>query len=143
MSPRGCFLRGPASPKWKGGRTISDGYVYVNGTVFGSARANTREHVVVAERALGKPLPHGAIVHHFNNDGTDNRNRNLVIGQDQKYHMLLHALDRVRRAGGRPFLDRICPSCTVKPRQEFSPGASKCKSCAATWQRDRRKRRAA
>ena len=145
---RACMLttwHGTSHPAWRGGLTRSERYVIANAE-------GKREHVVVAERALGKALPPGAIVHHFNNDGTDNSNRNLVIGQDQAYHMLLHALDRVRRAGGRPFLDKICHDCReVKPVTEFSPGvdhgrprpASKCKACAAAWQRERRRRTAA
>lgn len=48
-----------------------------------------REHVLVATRVLGKPLPPGAEVHHVNADTMDNRNCNLVICQDHSYHMLL------------------------------------------------------
>lgn len=49
------------------------------------------EHVVKAEKALGKPLPAGAVVHHMNNNVLDNDTPfNLVICPDQSYHMLLH-----------------------------------------------------
>lgn len=58
-----------------------------------------RAHVVIAERIFGKPLPTSAVVHHANGDRLDNRPENLVICQDQKYHMLLHR--RMRERGGR------------------------------------------
>lgn len=49
------------------------------------------EHVLVAERALGGPLPPGAVVHHMNEDKLDNFTPfNLILCPDQAYHMLLH-----------------------------------------------------
>jgi hypothetical protein len=49
-----------------------------------------REHVLVAERALGKFLPPGAMVHHVNEVKADNRGANLVICENHAYHQLLH-----------------------------------------------------
>lgn len=49
------------------------------------------EHIVVAEKALGKPLPVGAVVHHMNRKKRDNFTPlNLIICPDQTYHLLLH-----------------------------------------------------
>ena len=48
------------------------------------------EHVLIAEKALGKPLPKGAQVHHLNERKGDNRNTNLVVCPDDAYHKLLH-----------------------------------------------------
>lgn len=58
------------------------------------------EHVLVAERAIGKRLPAGAIVHHVDENPRNNANSNLVICPDQKYHMLLHKRARAIDACG-------------------------------------------
>lgn len=56
----------------------------------------TYEHIVVAERAFGGPLPKGAVVHHVNLDTHDNRPCNLVICPNEAYHRLLHKRMRER-----------------------------------------------
>jgi len=99
--------------------------------------AGKAEHVVIAERALGRPLPKGAEVHHVDEDPANNLPSNLVICQDHAYHMLIHYRTRVRRAGGNPDTDGVCRSCgRAKPRQLFhrrsnrpSGYQSKCKAC--------------
>jgi hypothetical protein len=56
------------------------------------------QHIHLAEKALGKPLPKGAVVHHMNGIKYDNETPyNLVICPDQSYHMLLHK--RARELG--------------------------------------------
>ena len=59
-----------------------------------------REHVVVAERVLGRSLPDLSVVHHMNEMKSDNRPENLVICPDEMYHNLLHKRMRARAACG-------------------------------------------
>jgi len=103
-------------------------------------------HRVLAERALGKPLPRGAVVHHV--DGTKSAQSQLVICQDTAYHELLHVRGRVKAAGGNPNTDRICSFCQqVKPIAHFLPNAANrhrwfCKRCPARTERCRQWRAA-
>jgi hypothetical protein len=66
------------------------------------------EHILVAEKALGKYLPHTAEVHHVNE--VNNIPSNLVICQDAAYHKLLHARTRALKACGNPNY-RKCTYC--------------------------------
>lgn len=91
---------------------------YVNVRVAGESRG---EHVVVAERVLGRPLPTGAVVHHVDGNVRNNATRNLVICENHEYHMLLHVRQRVRDHGGDPNTDRFCSRCKrCKPFAEFN-----------------------
>jgi hypothetical protein len=49
-----------------------------------------KEHIFIAERAIGHPLPRRAEVHHINKDRADNRPGNLVVCPNHAYHALLH-----------------------------------------------------
>ena len=62
-------------------RTHKNGYVF--------------EHILMAEQALGKPLPKGAEIHHH---GARDNNSQIVICQDHAYHMLLHRRMRALKA---------------------------------------------
>lgn len=76
------------------GRTPNGkGYIYLwrNGKLIS-------EHRWLAEKALGKPLPPKAVVHHMNSKVNDNFTPfNLVICPDEAYHNLLHK--RARELG--------------------------------------------
>lgn len=50
-------------------------------------KKSIREHRLLAENVLGKPLPPEVQVHHFDNKKFGN---NIIICQDNKYHSLLH-----------------------------------------------------
>lgn len=91
-----------------------------SGSSYRRVGNNVLEHVLIAERALGHPLPARAEVHHFNGNKRNNANRNLVICQDRRYHALLHVRQRIRARGGNPNTEAWCSECkTLKPRDEF------------------------
>lgn len=133
-------VRGTWNTNWKGGR-----YVDVNGFVLIWSRCHPRsprrgyvmEHMLVADKALGRPVPKTAQVHHVDKDRGNNSGGNLVICQDDAYHKLLHVRMRVKAAGGNPNTDKICCACKrVISKSEFhrdkSNGdglRSKCKLC--------------
>jgi hypothetical protein len=94
------------------------------------------EHILIAERALGKPLPPKAEVHHVNGDKQDNRPENLVICPDAAYHKLLEARTRRLNMWGRLDIKQCLDCLTVFPLTEFYKNArmwdrkdDRCKSC--------------
>lgn len=86
------------SNSWKGGiSTHSSGYALVKKPDHPRASSNgyVYAHILIAEKALCKPLPQNAVVHHV--DGYDN-DKGLVICQDNSYHKLLH--ERIKAKEG-------------------------------------------
>jgi hypothetical protein len=79
--------------RWKGGRIISEGYVFIIVPGKGNRNSNSghvAEHRHIAELAIGRLLLPTEIVHHANGMKDDNRPCNLVICQNDSYHQLLH-----------------------------------------------------
>lgn len=98
---------------WKGGiTTTNNGYIAV--LLPGHPRATTNgyvlDHLLVAERALGRTIPLKAIIHHVNEDGTNNAGNNLVICENARYHKLIHQRMRALRACGNVHWRR-CHHC--------------------------------
>lgn len=77
-----------------GRRLNADGYVRLR-----RDGKDKKEHVEIAERALGRRLPAGVVVHHANQVKDDNRNGNLVICT-VAYHQLIHKRMRAKAACG-------------------------------------------
>lgn len=105
--------RGPRNPNWVGGRLkTTAGYILVLNSHHPRSTKNgyVLEHLIVASRALGRPVPEGSPVHHVNGDGTDNRPCNLVVCEDNAYHALLHVRQDALENSGDPNL-RKCYFC--------------------------------
>ena len=76
------------------GTLRADGYI-----MHESGGRAVLEHVMLAERALGKPLPRGVHVHHVDENRSNNAPSNLVICT-AAYHRLLHLRMRAFAACG-------------------------------------------
>lgn len=101
-----------------------------------------REHVLICEKALGKPLPVGAEPHHVNRVTTDNSPRNLVVCQDHAYHMLLHHRTRALKACGHASW-RKCQYCKRyddPAKMYVNPAARSAyhRECSNLFRRERR-----
>lgn len=100
-----------------------------------------RIHRVRATRALGKPLPPQAVIHH--SDGSKRPDAPLVICEDIRYHNLLHFRMRVLEAGGNPNTDRVCrcgfvgpkASCFSKDKRSADGFGAVCRQCARKLRR--------
>lgn len=131
---------------WKGGRTKHvDGYIQVWQPEHNNSdsKGYVLEHVLIASDALDHPIPSGVIVHHHNGDPSDNRNENLIVCEDQAYHLLLHKRRRALEACGNPNWKR-CKHCHHwdEPKNLYvSPDGwnSHHRSCHNEYQRKRRR----
>lgn len=113
-------LRGEKSPQWRGGRSRDHkGYVSILAPDHPRARSKgyVFEHLLVAEKAMGRHLPPGAQVHHVDECKSNNASSNLVICPDTAYHALLHRRMRAFAATGNPDAVR-CDYCKSYDRQD-------------------------
>lgn len=129
--------RGAFAVNWNGGTSLQRGYVLRRDPSH--PRQNNgyvREHILIAERALGKSLPERAVVHHVNGIKSDNRPENLVICENTAYHGLLHARQRVLDAGGNPNTHKICWAChELTPTLQFNRNRSRSDGLSAVCKR--------
>ena len=107
--PPFCKNRGPRHHNWRGGRKkTSGGYIYKS--CWGHPRATSTgyvlEHILVAEKMLGRRLKKGEIVHHRNGKKSDNRPSNLVVLKSQAEHQSFHMRGTKWKL--------ICPNCKHK-----------------------------
>lgn len=88
---------GQNNSNWKGGVVVLHDRGYIRIYHPSHPRANNRgyvyQHRLLAEKAVGKILPESVPIHHHDKI-------QLVICEDQDYHMVLHQRTRALRACG-------------------------------------------
>ena len=93
--PDGRF--GAQASNWQGGRRpLKNGYVYIYKPEHPNATANgcVFEHILEAEKKIGRYLKKGEIVHHVNGNKADISPENLLVCTRQK-HVQIH-MDAVK-----------------------------------------------
>ena len=99
--------KGAKPHNWNGGLSTGRGDGYVDIFIPSHHRAHGHgyvfEHTLIAEQALGKPVPREAVIHHHTPE-------QIVICQDQGYHNTLHRRARAYKACGHASW-RKCVHC--------------------------------
>jgi hypothetical protein len=107
--------KGTNNHNWNGGKTVlGKGYVYIR--CMGHPRANSKGYIpeswATVEKAIGRELHLGAIIHHVNGIKNDNRPGNLVVCPNEKYHRMLHVRAQALKECGRKDY-RKCYYCQI------------------------------
>lgn len=142
--------KGESHHRWKGGESVSSNgrpmlwmpdhpRSHSNGK---GGTGSVYEHIIIAEKALGKFLPEKAHVHHADTNIKNNSNNNLVICEDRVYHGLLHRRTRAYQASGNPHWCR-CIYCKKydNPENMYTNkknNMSQHRECANKYQNKRR-----
>lgn len=84
-------------------------------------RGYVPDHILIAEKALGKFLPVGSVVHHLNGIKSENSGNNLVVCQDERYHQLLHLRMKRKEKYGNFSVKKCKKCCAIKHLSQFPP----------------------
>lgn len=94
---------GPRNCQWKGGRSDTMHY-------------HRRQSYEIAAICLGQPLPRGLVIHHADEDPTNNRPENLLLFDTQSAHVRFHQqLLRFQRRGEAVDAFQLALDCGAKP----------------------------
>jgi hypothetical protein len=107
-----------------------------------ASRGYIFEHILVAEKSIGRYLPITAEVHHVNGVKDDNRASNLVVCENAAYHALLHVRLNAYRATGNVEARKcwICHQYDIGLATR-SGGGHHHLSCYGRYERDRRNKK--
>ena len=82
------YYKGSNNPKWRGGKTISKGYVLVYSPNHPNIDKDgyVREHRLIMEKYLHRYLTDKEVVHHINGNKQDNHLKNLQLFPSDSEH---------------------------------------------------------
>lgn len=133
---------GELNPTWKGGRKVrKDGYILV-----WTPHGEKLEHRLVMEQKLGRPLLPSEVVHHIDENPSNNDPSNLELLASQSDHALLHGEEIRNRIYANGV--KACTECKeIKPLTEYYKVSSRpnsyqswCKKCKNRKDWERRKK---
>lgn len=137
----GNHARGAANGKWKGGVALDHEYKRIpNKTHPRSTKGYVLEHILIAEKALGRPLPDKAIIHHVDGDKGKTDSHAIVICENQAYHMLLHRRMRALKESGHADWRKCCYCHTYDDAENLLFRQNGGRTCHATCERDYQRR---
>lgn len=129
------FRPGGISPNRKDRKVDDFGYVMVRVTHHPNSRNGfILEHRLIMEKVLGRYLNSDEVVHHINNDPSDNRPENLLVmtvGEHSKMHR--NRLGSVPSAGRSKSVELECLSCGNSFVKTVTCLCRKCRGNAAGW----------
>lgn len=84
---------GKNNPNWKGGTKISRGYVLklVKSHPNKNSDDYVQEHRLVVEKKIGRYLKKEEVVHHIDEDKSNNKIENLMLFSSQSKHVSFHS----------------------------------------------------
>ena len=85
-------MYGENHPNWKGGKHINSGYwsIYSPNHPRVNSKNHVYEHILEAEKMLGRYLTKNERVHHIDGNKLNNKHKNLVILKNISKHAKLH-----------------------------------------------------
>jgi len=89
-------------PNWNGGRIKNhQGYTLVLKPEYYRSDSNgyIREQILIVEKYIGRKLKKSWVIHHINQDKSDNRPENLFIFETTSEHTSWHGLNRSGKSG--------------------------------------------
>ena len=97
------FVSGHSYNGYNGGKTLLKGHpcILIKGHRRADVRGYVRETALIAEKVVGKPLSPKVKVHHHDKNTLNNNHSNLIICENQAYHLLLHQRQRAIEACGK------------------------------------------